>query len=58
VLRERHADAYHGAYKRSAKWKKQYQQDTELRHLEDSRIAQPVIFLEESRFLPAAPVVY
>jgi len=27
VLRERHADAYHGAYKRSAKWKKQYQQD-------------------------------
>jgi hypothetical protein len=27
VLRERHADAYHGAYKRSAKWKRQYQQD-------------------------------
>jgi hypothetical protein len=27
ALQERHADAYHGAYKRSAKWKRQYQQD-------------------------------
>lgn len=32
--------------------------DTELRHLAVSLIAQPVIYLEESRFLPAASVVY
>lgn len=65
TLRERHADAYNGAYKRSAKWKKQYQADmidfgrgeTVLMLIDKGKYATPwkVVYDVASKMLEGTP---